>query len=148
MSHLEDSEQTEEINSPTQDSRQCKTCAFYSNPECCGYCSVCFQKYLGEKQPDVEEAKSPEVKVDESVVVEEPVAKKQKIQKKKNRCFLADCRRKIPFASRFECRCSYIFCGNHRSPLDHNCTFDYQSEQERLIASENPEVVAQKVQQI
>jgi len=43
------------------------------------------------------------------------------------------CEHKVRIALQFECRCGNTYCGKHRSPLEHNCTFNaFEANQQRL----------------
>lgn len=64
----------------------------------------------------------------------------------KVRCM--ECRKRLPIAGRFECRCSKVFCARHRYSESHKCKFDYKSVGKQLIASANPAVLAPKLPKI
>ena len=68
--------------------------------------------------------------------------KKRKVQKNKKRCFC--CRKKVGLTG-IECRCGYVFCGIHRYPDQHECTFDFKAFDRAKIAKNNQKVVADKV---
>ncbi|KAL2227165.1 UNVERIFIED_CONTAM: Zinc finger A20 and AN1 domain-containing stress-associated protein 5 [Sesamum indicum] len=53
----------------------------------------------------------------------------------KSRCGL--CRKKVGLLG-FECRCGGTFCGRHRSPEAHPCSFDFKSAGKIVIERENP----------
>lgn len=57
------------------------------------------------------------------------------------------CRKKVGLTG-FKCKCGELFCGQHRYPESHNCTFDYKSEGRQKLADSNPVVQAAKVQKI
>lgn len=38
----------------------------------------------------------------------------------------AQCNKKVGFTG-IECRCSLVFCGLHRYPEQHSCTFDFKT---------------------
>ncbi|EXC17832.1 Zinc finger A20 and AN1 domain-containing stress-associated protein 1 [Morus notabilis] len=60
----------------------------------------------------------------------------------KNRCW--SCKRKVGFTG-FVCKCGSTFCGTHRYPEKHGCTFDYKSAGREAIAKANPVVKADKI---
>lgn len=62
-----------------------------------------------------------------------------------NRC--ATCRRRVGITG-FKCRCGITFCGNHRYPEQHGCTFDYKAMGREAIAKANPVVKAEKLDKI
>eukprot|EP00002_Diphylleia_rotans_P013562 TRINITY_DN264_c0_g3_i2.p1 TRINITY_DN264_c0_g3~~TRINITY_DN264_c0_g3_i2.p1 ORF type:complete len:185 (+),score=31.32 TRINITY_DN264_c0_g3_i2:67-621(+) len=61
------------------------------------------------------------------------------------RCAL--CRKKVGLTG-FQCRCSQTFCGDHRYPDIHNCSFDYKAHDRAALAEANPAVVASKITKI
>lgn len=62
-----------------------------------------------------------------------------------NRC--AQCRRRVGITG-FKCRCGITFCGTHRYPEQHGCTFDYKAMGREAIAKANPVVKAEKLDKI
>ena len=66
-------------------------------------------------------------------------------QKRPSRC--TTCRKRIGLTG-FKCRCGTTFCGAHRYPEVHGCTFDFKSAGREAIAKANPLVKAAKLQKI
>ncbi|EOA28016.1 hypothetical protein CARUB_v10024192mg [Capsella rubella] len=66
-------------------------------------------------------------------------------QQRPNRCTV--CRKRVGLTG-FMCRCGTTFCGSHRYPEVHGCTFDFKSAGREEIARANPLVVAAKLQKI
>lgn len=66
-------------------------------------------------------------------------------QQQANRC--AGCKRKVGLTG-FRCRCGSTFCGTHRYPEQHACTFDFKSAGREAIARANPVVKAAKLDKI
>ncbi|XP_019066408.1 zinc finger A20 and AN1 domain-containing stress-associated protein 4 [Solanum lycopersicum] len=66
-------------------------------------------------------------------------------QVQSNRC--ATCRKRVGLTG-FKCRCGVTFCGSHRYPEHHGCTFDYKSMGKVAIAMANPLVKAEKLHKI
>lgn len=60
-----------------------------------------------------------------------------------NRC--GGCNKKVGLTA-FRCRCGAMFCGSHRHPESHNCTFDFKGAGREAIARANPLVKADKVE--
>jgi len=86
------------------------------------------------------------VVVEKKNVIEKVEEKKEEKtlpkQERKDACW--KCEKKVGYLG-FTCRCTYVFCNQHRHFSDHNCTFDYKTlERERLL-KENPMVAAKKV---
>ncbi|XP_062172665.1 zinc finger A20 and AN1 domain-containing stress-associated protein 3 [Alnus glutinosa] len=68
-----------------------------------------------------------------------------KAKTKANRCVA--CRRRVGLTG-FGCRCGMTFCGSHRYPEQHGCTFDFKGMGREQIARANPVVKAQKLDMI
>ncbi|WCJ34330.1 Zinc finger A20 and AN1 domain-containing stress-associated protein 4 [Euphorbia peplus] len=66
-------------------------------------------------------------------------------EERPNRCFM--CRKRVGLTG-FRCRCGTTFCGTHRYPEKHNCTFDFRKVGREEIARANPLVVAEKLEKI
>ncbi|KAK4478728.1 hypothetical protein RD792_014226 [Penstemon davidsonii] len=64
---------------------------------------------------------------------------------KTNRC--STCRKKVGLTG-FRCRCGITFCGNHRYPEKHGCSFDFKTMGKEAIAKANPVVKAEKLDKI
>ncbi|KDP37593.1 hypothetical protein JCGZ_07939 [Jatropha curcas] len=62
-----------------------------------------------------------------------------------NRC--STCRKRVGLTG-FKCRCEMMFCGTHRYPERHNCTFDFKAMGKEQIAKANPLVKAEKLEKI
>ncbi|XP_022133301.1 zinc finger A20 and AN1 domain-containing stress-associated protein 6 [Momordica charantia] len=59
----------------------------------------------------------------------------------------SSCRKKVGLTG-FRCRCGTTFCGVHRYPEKHGCTFDFKSIGREEIARANPVVKADKLERI
>ncbi|CAA7404395.1 unnamed protein product [Spirodela intermedia] len=57
------------------------------------------------------------------------------------------CRKRVGLTG-FRCRCGEMFCGSHRYPEQHCCTFDFKSAGREAIARANPVVKADKLDKI
>ncbi|KAG2325086.1 hypothetical protein Bca52824_007814 [Brassica carinata] len=66
-------------------------------------------------------------------------------ERRPNRC--TTCRKRVGLTG-FKCRCGTTFCGAHRYPEAHGCTFDFKSAGREEIAKANPLVKAAKLQKI
>ncbi|KAK1389632.1 Zinc finger A20 and AN1 domain-containing stress-associated protein 4 [Heracleum sosnowskyi] len=64
---------------------------------------------------------------------------------KPNRC--SSCRKRVGLMG-FTCKCGVTFCGTHRYPEQHGCTFDFKAVGREAIARDNPLVKAQKLDKI
>ena len=53
------------------------------------------------------------------------VNKINKIDKDPSLCQYADCRKRIKITD-FACKCEKLYCKMHKSPENHECTYDYR----------------------
>ncbi|GAB4856984.1 hypothetical protein Ancab_014896 [Ancistrocladus abbreviatus] len=60
-----------------------------------------------------------------------------------SRC--GSCNKKVGVMG-FKCKCGATFCGSHRYPEEHGCTFDFKGVGKNAIAKANPVVKADKVE--
>lgn len=90
--------------------------------------------------PPVFVVKETESKLDEAVTVTTAAAAAVA-----NRCLT--CRRRVGLTG-FKCRCGMTFCGTHRYPEHHGCTFDFKERGREQIAKANPVVKAEKLDKI
>ncbi len=114
----------------------CKKCnKFYGRQETQGYCSVCFK---GEKLQDI--IQKNEENISTSTTPLPPV------QQNKFNCF--KCEQKVGYLG-FKCKCNYIFCRTHRHYVDHDCTFDFKSnDREKFIKNIDIEELSVKITKI
>lgn len=97
---------------------------------------------IADQAPQVQSDAAAEVpdqmQLDSTVVDQAP-------QVQSNRC--ATCRKRVGLTG-FKCRCGVTFCGSHRYPEHHGCTFDYKSMGRVAIAMANPLVKGEKLHKI
>ncbi|CBI34811.3 unnamed protein product, partial [Vitis vinifera] len=62
-----------------------------------------------------------------------------------NRCM--SCNKKVGLTG-FRCKCGSTFCGAHRYPEKHECTFDFKASGRDAIAKANPVVKADKLDRL
>ena len=68
-----------------------------------------------------------------------------KLNKNKSRCW--QCKRKVGILG-IECKCGFIFCGNHRYAEAHSCSFDHKGTHKKKLRKENKAVVASKFDKV
>ncbi|EEF38511.1 zinc finger A20 and AN1 domain-containing stress-associated protein 3 isoform X2 [Ricinus communis] len=87
----------------------------------------------------------PEVSSKAEVVVEDKEETAAETVVRPNRCLT--CRKRVGLTG-FKCRCEMVFCGTHRYPEQHGCTFDFKAMGKKQIAKANPVVKAEKLEKI
>lgn len=68
--------------------------------------------------------------------------------KKSKRLRCSKCNKKLGVIMIMKCHCEKVFCAQHRYAEAHDCTFNFKEEGKKIIAKENPLVIAQKLPKI
>ena len=138
-----------------------KGCGFFGNSSTANMCSSCFKKYGGEVPvahngivPPSHPSSDPTLATIKTAALE-PVTPSsstsetttipitpRKVQENKNRCW--QCKKKVGFTG-VECKCGYVFCGDHRVADSHNCDFDYKTRNKTLLVAAHPTITAAKL---
>ena len=115
--------------SPNEPQKCVNNCGLFGSDKLNGMCSQCFQKEK-EKAAVKKTGKQRWLRVGRQLhAVYLFSTGKQVEQSNKGRCFVCTKRLPVPI----ECRCRRTFCSTHRYPLDHQCSYDAQSDQKRRL---------------
>ncbi|XP_047336649.1 zinc finger A20 and AN1 domain-containing stress-associated protein 6-like [Impatiens glandulifera] len=154
-----------EFQSPEGHHLCANNCGFFGIPATLNLCSKCYRDHqLKENQaksaisavqnsllPPPPSSSSNTVlaieKLDRFVVVSSPAEEEIRpaVTVNTNRC--SACSKRVGLTG-FTCRCGFTYCGIHRYPEGHGCSFDYKSAGKHAIARENPVVKANKLEKI
>ncbi|KAL8193117.1 hypothetical protein R6Q57_027021 [Mikania cordata] len=141
-------------------------CGFFGNPTTLNLCSKCYkdrrlkeqhmstakiavEKSLSQPQHQPETSSSTAATILSAVSVDSPVTSSvvevAVKSQPRNRC--GSCKRRVGLTG-FTCKCGTTFCGSHRYPEQHACTFDFKTIGKEAIAKANPVVKAAKLEKI
>lgn len=104
-----------------------KTCSFYGRKDAEGYCSICYKR----KKRDASSSQAESIQKKQKMsLAPPPVDADVVLQTNFEKCWI--CNKRIGILG-FDCKCGYKFCGLHRYPEEHECSYNYkQREREQL----------------
>ncbi|XP_071723145.1 zinc finger A20 and AN1 domain-containing stress-associated protein 4-like [Rutidosis leptorrhynchoides] len=153
---------------PPEGHRLCaNNCGFFGSAATMNLCSKCYRDLQQHEQtsfikpapatlsvfspsPSSEVSSSsvltlPELSTAAVTAAVEVASEMTTLSSQPNRCLV--CRKRVGLTG-FKCRCGTTFCGTHRYPEKHDCTFDYKKLGREEIARANPVVKGEKLEKI
>ena len=113
-----------------------KGCGLFGAEKFGGLCSQCYAKEKAEAAAKEAATSAPRTRAARIASARRKLHAlwvfgqgKQAEQVNKQRCFTCSKRLPVPI----ECRCRRTFCSQHRFPLDHQCSYDAQSEHKKRL---------------
>ncbi|KAM7272640.1 hypothetical protein ACFE04_027303 [Oxalis oulophora] len=123
-------------SSPSSPPPCANNCGFFGSTQTMNFCSKCYKDYLKTQQ---ESAPVPVATTKPEEIVACSSSESTTI---KNRCQC--CNKKLGLTG-FKCRCGQLFCGSHRYPKEHSCSFDFKEADRQILVKQNPLIKGDKL---
>lgn len=122
----------------TKDSGKCK-CGNFAASGKDGMCNGCFTTAAKNKPKEYKKKLKRAMTKIKCIIAFKSAPRL--LQTNKSRCW--GCKRKIGILG-IQCKCGFIFCGEHRYPDTHKCTFDHRHAQQHKIRKDNQQIKSSK----
>lgn len=124
--------------------KKCVCGIFWGNPRQNDLCSLCYQHQQSDKRLKAKQ------RIRKLCIFMRCYSRLKRISQKpkqtnQKRCFL--CNKKVGYLG-FECNCGYIFCEQHRFPMQHHCYIDYKLKFKKKLKKENKKIIKTKIDKI
>jgi len=117
-------------------------CGFFGSSSTENMCSKCYKDHLVKLKLQA----TPATPVDDQTAkVEAAGSQTDAGESKPARCL--SCRKRIGLTG-FKCRCGNTYCGLHRYPEEHGCSFDYKTQGREELEKANPAIKPKKVEKL
>lgn len=148
------SQQNDGMSFPPSELKPCvNNCSFFGTAGNNNLCSKCYRDLCAQEERAASAKATVEKTrirpVTEAVPLVEPAEPPSPWEaapepsKAANRC--GSCNKKVGLTG-FVCKCGATFCGTHRYPEKHECSYDFKAAGRDVISKANPVIKADKMQ--
>ncbi|KAM7277180.1 hypothetical protein ACFE04_019046 [Oxalis oulophora] len=123
-----------------------KGCGFFGSTTTMNMCSSCYKDHISKHKKIAAEPLTATTSLSTNTTLTTDVNSKAINSNPvivKNRC--ESCNKKVGLTG-FKCRCEKTFCGKHRYPQEHSCSFDFKKADIEILIKQNPVIKADKLE--